>query len=110
MIILHEGTFTVEDIAESDDGMVLTAKATGLTATFRFERLNAGYYYEQDGEGPFEELATTISFRPVSGKTEVTMTSDVTLGLRPRFLFERIAAWKRRGELRRALRSIVTEF
>lgn len=111
MIILHEGTFTVSDIEETEDGLIVEAKATGITARFRFERLQAGFYYEQIGsEGPFESLQTTISYHASDGGTELTMTSDVSLGLRPRRLMDRIAAWKRKGELHRALRSIANEF
>lgn len=110
VIIMNEGTFSVSDVDDSDGEIVVTATAPAITATFRFERLNNGYYYEQEGtEGPFEEMATTISFAPSDGGTTITMTSDVSLGMRPNFLFDRIAGWKRRGELRRALRNLVLE-
>ena len=110
-IILHEGTFTVADIEQTDRGTVVTATATGISATFRFEPLQSGYYYEQEGsEGPFESMATTLSYRRVTAGTELTMTSDVSLGIRPRVVFDRVGAWKRRGELKRALRSLASEF
>ena len=109
--MLHEGTFRVSTIDETEDGLIVTATATGISATFRFERLNSGYFYEQLGaDGPFEAMETTLLYERANGATDLTMTSEVSLGVRPRTLVDWIGAWKRRGELKRALRSIAKEF
>lgn len=106
-IIAYEGTFSIADIETDGDSTVISAEARGIDASFRFEPLDRGYRYSQEGtEGPFESMETTITYRPKDEGSEVTMESAVALGLRPRRLFDRVAAWKRKGELKRALKAL----
>ena len=106
-IILLEGTFSIHSVEEEHDDVLVEAKAKGVSATFRFEELAAGYRYEQAGEeGPFDEMETTLRYEPKGDGVTVIMTATISLGIRPRALFERIGAWKRKGEMDRALKSL----
>lgn len=102
-LIEYEGTFTVREVAETDAGWTVTAGAPGMSVTFAFEAREDGYAYRAiDEVGPFEALETVLSVRPSGTGAEVTMRSTVSLRL-PLPFADRVAAWKRRGELRRAL-------
>ena len=75
----------------------------------RFTELADGYRYEQlGGEGPFEEMTTRLTVEPQDDGSVVTARSVVELGTRVPFA-DRIAAWKRGGELDRLLASIAAE-
>lgn len=107
-IVELEGTFDVEAVSETDDGWRVTASATGMTAEFAVESFEdgdvTGYAYEQIGDhGPFASMSTRVALAPEPDGTTVTMTSTVDLGLPLRAITDRIAGWKRRGELDRAL-------
>lgn len=109
-IIENEGTFTVSGVEESNGETVVEVEATGINASFRFEKIADGYFYEQEGaQGPFDRMETALTYRPKDHGTEVTMTSSVSLGLRPRAVFDRIGAWKRKGEMRRALENLAAD-
>lgn len=102
-IIEYEGTFAVDEVVESDGGWTVTARATGMAVTFAFDPREDGYGYRAvDEVGPFETHETELSVRPSGTGAEVTMRSTVSLRL-PLPFADRVAAWKRRGELRRAL-------
>ncbi len=106
-VIEHEGTFTVAEVTETDDAQRVTARAGGMEVTFVVEERDDGYYYAQLGDqGPFESMATTVTFARRNEGTDVTMRSTVSLGLPLSALTDRIAAWKRRGELERALDNV----
>ena len=78
--------------------------ASGLTMRLDFEEREHGFVYRQRGtEGPFESMETELSLEPENEGCRVTATSRVSLGLPVAAVSDRIAAWKRRGELRRAL-------
>jgi hypothetical protein len=62
-----------------------------------------GVEYEQV-EGPLETLRTTVTRAPEDEGTRLVARSSVAVG-GPAVL-DRLAAWKRRGELRRALDAI----
>jgi hypothetical protein len=96
-----EGSFTVRDV--SDDGRRITVGGYGLELVFVFADLEDGIEYEQV-EGPLETLRTTVTHEPEDEGSRVTARSAVALG-GPGF-FDRAAAWKRKGELRRALEGI----
>ena len=106
-VVEYEGSFSVLDIEERESDSLVVAGSTGLELTLRFEQYDNGIYYEQEsGGGPLETMETTINWFPENGATAVTATSEVSMGVRPAALTDRIAAWKRRGELKRALRSL----
>jgi len=109
-VIEYEGSFEVQSVAETDDGWTVTAGGRGLTMHLDFETGPNRLSYRQRGSsGPFESMETTIAFEPENEGTQVTATSAVSLGLPVGSLTDRIAAWKRRGELRRALDGLATE-
>lgn len=102
-VVTREGTFEVREVTRGDEGTHVTAAGPGIVAEFRFEERSDGLYYEQVGEnGPFESMATRITVRPRDDGSDVTLRSEVSLGL-PIPGADRVAAWKRRGELKRAL-------
>lgn len=106
-IVEHEGSFTVEHIEERDGETRVTAGGTGLELTFRFEPREDGYFYEQvEDDGPLETMETTLTYRAKDEGTLLTAVSTVSMGVWPRTITDRIAAWKRGGELERALESV----
>jgi ligand-binding SRPBCC domain-containing protein len=103
-LVEYEGSFEVYDVTDQGEQTLVTAGAGGLELTLRFENHEDTVYYTQEGEaGPFESMETWVSVSPVNEGTRVTMRSSVSLGLPVPAVTDRIAAWKRRGELRRAL-------
>jgi len=110
-VIEYEGSFEVQSVEETDDGWTVTAGGRGLTMRLDFEAGPNGLSYRQRGSsGPFESMETSIATEPENEGTRVTATSTVSLGLPVASLTDRIAAWKRRGELRRALDALAAEF
>lgn len=108
-IVEFEGSFSAREEIELDDGVRVIAGASGLEMGLFFEKLENGYRYEQEGEaGPFEQMETTISYEPENEGVRISMNSTVSLGLFPRPLTDRVAAWKREAELERALDAIET--
>jgi len=101
-----EGSFRVRDVAETPEGTSVTVGAYGLELTFLFTDREDGIEYEQI-EGPLETLRTTVTVAPENEGTRLTARSAVALG-GPGVL-DRIAAWKRRGELDRAFDAIAAE-
>lgn len=105
-LVEYEGSFEVVDSREEDDATLVTAAAGGLEFTLRFEPREDGYHYTQEGEsGPFDAMETWVETAPVDDgrRTRVTLRSAVSLGLPLPGVTDRVAAWKRRGELDRAL-------
>ncbi|MFC7018304.1 MULTISPECIES: SRPBCC family protein [Haloarcula] len=110
-VIEAEGTFNVVDTTEHDDGRTtVTARASGLGATFTFEPLEDGYRYSQEGAaGPFEAMETTLTRDRADGGARLTARSSVSLGLPLPSVTDRLAGWKRRGELERLLDTLAVE-
>ena len=109
-IVEYEGSFTVRDVDERDGEWLVTAGARGLELTLRFVARERGYEYEQLESGqPIEEMETTLTYEPEDEGTRVTATSAVSLGVPPAAIGDRIAAWKRRGELRRLLEALAED-
>jgi hypothetical protein len=110
-IIEAEGTFTVVDVAERDDGLTtVTGRGGGIQAAFTFEPLEDGYRYRQEGDaGPFETMDTTLTRERADGGARLTARSSVSLGLPLAPVTDRIAGWKRRGELGRLLDTLAEE-
>ena len=109
-IVEYEGTFTVVDVEETDDGWLVTGRGGGvLEARFVFEERGDGYVYRQEGDaGPFDEMETRLALARRDEGVDVTMRSSVSLGV-PLPLADRVAAWKRRGELKRALARLAAD-
>lgn len=102
-LLEYEGTFRVKDLEETDDGTLVTAGTTGMETEFVFEDRPDGIEYRQRGTaGPFRAMETRVRLEPENEGVRVTMESGVSLNL-PLPFADRVAAWKRRGELRRAL-------
>jgi len=103
-----EGTFDVDEVAETEEGWRVAASATGLRAEFSVRAFAdgdvEGYEYEQVGDtGPFDSMWTRLELGPEADGTTVTVDSTVDLGLPLAAVTDRVAAWKRRGELDRLL-------
>ncbi|UPV75655.1 SRPBCC family protein [Halorussus limi] len=103
-VVEYEGSFEVRNVEQTDDGWTVTAGASGLSLRLDFEERPDGLAYRQRGEaGPFESMETEISVANENEGSRVTMRSSVGLGLPLASVSDRVAAWKRKGELRRAL-------
>ena len=108
-IVEYEGSFDVQEVTERDGETLVTVGGRGLTFTLRFEARENGYDYAQDGErGPFERMETRLRYRRENEGCRVTITSAVALGA-PLPGGDRIAAWKRKGELKRALDALAAD-
>jgi carbon monoxide dehydrogenase subunit G len=103
-VVESEGSFTVRDVRERGDRTLVTAGARGLELVFRFEPREDGLHYTQAGDaGPFEAMTTELTVEAENEGSRVTARSAVSLGLPVPALSDRLAAWKRRGELERLL-------
>lgn len=103
-VVEYEGSFEVLDVRSADGATVVEAGGRGLRMELRFEDREDGIYYEQEGEtGPFEEMWTQLTWTNEDEGSRVTARSGVSLRLPLPAVSDRVAAWKRRGELRRAL-------
>lgn len=99
-----EGTFAVVETAEADGETHVTARGGGMEVVFVFEARDDGLSYRQVGDnGPFEAMETTLTYAPRDHGSEVTVRSAVSLGLPLSPVTDRVAAWKRGGELERLL-------
>lgn len=108
-IVEYEGSFSVESTAKTDDGTLVTVSGPGIAFTLRFEPLDRGFYYTQAGEaGPFEAMETWLTVEPENEGSRVSMRSTVSIGA-PLPFSDRIAAWKRGGELDRALERLADD-
>lgn len=106
-IVDAEGTFTAVDRVESDGEVRVVARGGGMEVVFAFHETDAGYEYEQLGEaGPFEHMETTLAIAAEDEGARLTLESTVSLGLPLPAVSDRVAAWKRTGELERALSAI----
>lgn len=102
-IVDYEGSFSVESTNDTEAGTTVEVTGPGISFTLRFEPIDRGYYYTQDDDaGPFEEMETWLTIEPENEGSRVTIRSAVSIGL-PLPFSDRIAAWKRKGELERVL-------
>lgn len=109
-IVEAEGSFTVETVDERDETTIVVASGPGMQLPLRFEYRDDALYYTQEGEqGPFDQMETWLEFDSLNGETDVTFRSSVSLAA-PLPFGDRIAAWKRKGELNRALEAIESAF
>jgi carbon monoxide dehydrogenase subunit G len=106
----YEGSFEVLDVTETDEGQTVIAGARGLRMQLDFEERDDGLTYRQRGNGgPFDAMETEITVEPENEGSRVTARSAVSLGLPVTAVTDRVAAWKRRGELRRALDALAED-
>jgi hypothetical protein len=109
-LVEYEGSFRVLEVEEVDGETFVTAGASGVGVTLRFEDRDGGLRYEQVGEaGPFDAMWTELAWEPENEGARVRATSGVNLGLPVARVTDRVAAWKRRGELKRALRNLAAD-
>jgi ligand-binding SRPBCC domain-containing protein len=105
-VVAAEGTFEVTGVEEVDGDTEVVAAAPGVTVLLRFQGREDGLAYVAEGAvGPFEHLETEVTVAPERNGSRLTMRSTVSLNL-PLPFADRIAAWKRRGELRRAVETL----
>lgn len=108
-VVEYEGTYSVVDVEDGDDGeWLVTARARRLETRLRFEERPDGYEYEQVS-GPLAAMWTEVAVEPENEGARVTARSTVDLGLPLAALTDRVAAWKRRGELERALAALAAD-
>ncbi|OLZ40216.1 polyketide cyclase [Natrinema saccharevitans] len=110
-IVEAEGSFAVERVEERDGTTVVVASGPGLQLPLRFEDRDGTIYYTQESErGPFSAMETSLETDPVDhGRTRLAARSAVELAA-PLPFGDRIAAWKRRGELTTLLESAEAAF
>jgi hypothetical protein len=108
-IVAAEGSFEVRRVDDSADGAtVVTVGGGGLSFDLRFERRPDGYYYTQVGDaGPFESMETWLRSERENEGSRLTARSAVSLAV-PLPFADRLAAWKRGGELDRALDALAS--
>ena len=105
-VVEYEGSFEVDRVETAGEATLVTATGPGLSMTLRFETREGRLYYTQEGEtGPFAAMETWIDVEPENEGSRVRFTSAVELSA-PLPLGDRIAAWKRKGELKRAIQSL----
>lgn len=110
-IVTFEGSFVPRHVEEREDGWLVVVGSRSLEMELFFEEREDGYAYEQRGDaGPLDEMWTRIEYAPKDHGSTVTARSGVSLGLPVPSLTDRVAAWKRRGELKRVLDAIAAEF
>lgn len=107
-LVGYEGTFTVTDTETVDEGVRVFAGEGRMMASFLFEDREDGLAYEQE-HGPLEGMLTTVTYESENEGSRVRARSSVSLGVPPAAITDRIAAWKRRGELRRALANLAAD-
>jgi hypothetical protein len=98
-----EGSFDVRTVTETDDGTRVDVGAYGLSLSLEFRDRPDGLEYEQL-DGPLRTLTTTVTRASEDEGTRITARSEVAVG-GPAVL-DKLAAWKRRGEFRRALATV----
>ncbi|QZY00746.1 SRPBCC family protein [Halobaculum rubrum] len=108
-LVEYEGSFTARGTAEAGDATVVTVAGGGLEFDLRVTETDDGWHYEQVGDrGPFDAMETEVTVEPANEGSRVRAVSRVSLGL-PLPLVDRIAGWKRRGELRRLLDAVADD-
>ena len=110
-VVEYEGSFNVLDVEDRGEDYLIIAGGSGLQMTLRFEEHEQSVFYElEEAEGqPLATMETTISYRGTDDGTAVTAVSEVSMGLRPAAVTDRLAAWKRKSELQRALDALADE-
>jgi hypothetical protein len=106
-IVEYEESFNVLDVETDGSATYVTAGSRGLQLSLRFEPTESGIRYEQlEDAGPLAEMWTELTWAAENEGTRVRARSGVSLGMPLQRVTDRVAAWKRRGELKRALRNL----
>lgn len=79
-LVEYEGSFTVYEVEDTDEGWLVIAGSRGVELALVFELDGEGLTYEQRGDGPLETLETTITYEPKDQGTSVRMRSRVSSG------------------------------
>lgn len=109
-LVEYEGSFSVLDVDEQGEHTVVTAGSRGLGLALRFDERDGTTHYTQEGDaGPFDAMETWVTVRAEDDGSRVTMRSAVSLGLPLTGVTDRLAAWKRKGELDRALTALAAD-
>ncbi|SHH10645.1 polyketide cyclase [Halobaculum gomorrense] len=108
-LVEYEGSFRARTAREDGDATVVTVAGGGLEFDLRVTETADGWRYEQVGdEGPFDAMDTEVTLEASDEGSRVRAVSRVSLGL-PVPLADRVAGWKRRGELRRLLDAVAAD-
>lgn len=106
MIVEYAGTYTVQDVSQTDDGVVVTGVTDELEIALLFTETGGPFVYRQhDDVGPFAEMYASLSMtgdRPVT----VIARSCYTFGMPLARLTDRLVVRERRMELRRLVDGI----
>ncbi|MFB6127289.1 MAG: SRPBCC family protein [Halolamina sp.] len=110
-VVEYEDSFDVRAVRDDDEGTLVVADGGRFVSlAYRFvDDGDAARHYEMPGDdGPFSEMETWIRLTAVDDGTRVSARSTVGLDV-PLPFGDRIAAWKRRGELRRLLTNLAAD-
>lgn len=108
-LVEYEGSFTARATRADGDATVVTVAGGGLEFDLRVTETADGWRYEQVGErGPFDAMETEVVVEAANEGSRLRAVSRVSLGL-PVPLVDRVAGWKRRGELRRLLDNVAAD-
>ncbi|MXR42872.1 SRPBCC family protein [Halobaculum sp. WSA2] len=108
-LVEYEGSFVARGTRPDGDATVVTVAGGGLEFDLRVTETPDGWRYEQVGQqGPFDAMETAVTLEPANEGSRVRAVSRVSLGL-PIPLVDRVAGWKRRGELRRLLDAVAED-
>ncbi|MFC7097327.1 SRPBCC family protein [Halobaculum marinum] len=108
-LVEYEGSFTAQDSYADGDATVVTVAGGGLAFDLRVTETADGWRYEQAGDrGPFDAMETEVTVEQANEGSRLRATSRVSLGL-PLPFADRVAGWKRRGELRRLLDNVAAD-
>lgn len=108
-LVEYEGSFAARGTRTDGDATVVAVAGGGLEFDLRVAETDDGWRYEQVGErGPFDAMETTVTVEAANEGSRLRAVSRVSLGL-PVPLVDRVAGWKRRGELRRLLDNVAAD-
>ncbi|WP_254536432.1 SRPBCC family protein [Halomarina litorea] len=102
-LVEAEGSFDVRGVEDGAGETLVHAGGYGVELLLAFEEREDGIAYTMR-EGPLDRLETTVTVAPEDEGSRITARSVVVTG--GPAVFDRLAGWKRRGELKRALAAI----